>query len=82
MSPRTIRMLVLLILAAGIGVVGVYADEADKEARILGGLFKPGMPEREMDRIMTTAEFPQVAETRAFGETVRVVHTRWNAGWR
>ena len=82
MSSRAIRFLVLLILLAGGVVVGLYAVEADKEVRILCGLFKPGTPEREMDRIVDTANFLQVVETREFGETIRVVHSRWNLGYR
>lgn len=80
MSPRIARLLILLILAVGVGALGVNAVEADKEARILCGLFKPGTSEREMDRILATANYLQVVETREFGETVRVVHTRWNLG--
>ncbi len=77
-----IRVLVSLILLGGAVVVGLYAVEADKEVRILCGLFKPGTPEREMDRIVGTANFLQVVETNEFGETVRVVHSRWNLGLR
>ncbi len=82
MSSRAIRFLVLLILLAGGFLVGLYAVEADKEVRILCGLFKPGTPEREMDRIVGTANFLQVVETREYGETIRVVHSRWNVGYR
>ena len=77
-----IRVLVLLILLAGGVMVGLYAVEADKEVRILCGLFKPGTSEREMDRIVGTANFLQVVETREYGETIRVVHSRWNVGYR
>ena len=77
-----IRVLVLLILLAGGVMVGLYAVEADKEVRILCGLFTPGTSEREMDRIVGTANFLQVVETREYGETVRVVHSRWNLGYR
>jgi hypothetical protein len=73
---------ILLFLVLGGVALGLYAVEADKEVRILCGLFKPGTPEREMDRIVATANFLQVVETSEFGETVRVVHSRWNLGYR
>jgi hypothetical protein len=72
-------VIVLLLLGTSVAV-GLYAVEADKEVRILCGLFKPGMSEREMDRVLGTADFLQVVETREPGQTVRVVHSRWNLG--
>lgn len=80
MNARLFRFVVLLILLGGAVVVGLYAVEADKEARILCGLFEPGMSEREMDRVLGTAEFLQVVDTRERGQILRVVHTRWNLG--
>lgn len=80
MSARVIRALVGLVLLVGVVVTGVYAVEADKEVRILCGLFKPGTSEREMDRIVGTASFLEVVETRETGQTLRVVHSRWNLG--
>ena len=80
MSSKTIRLLVMLVLAVGIGVVGLYAVEAHKEARVLCGLFKPGTSEREMDRVLATANWLQTVDTREYGQTVRVVHSRWNVG--
>ncbi|MEE4175575.1 MAG: hypothetical protein V2I57_15100 [Xanthomonadales bacterium] len=80
MNPRLFRFLVLSLLLIGVVVTGVYAVEADKEVRILCGLFKPGTSEREMDRILGTASFLDVVETRESGQTVRVVHSRWNLG--
>jgi hypothetical protein len=82
MNARVLRLAILLLLALGGAALGFYGVEADKEVRILCGLFTPGTPEREMDRIVGTANFLQVVETNEFGETVRVVHSRWNLGLR
>ena len=75
-----IRVLVSLILLGGAVAVGLYAVEPDKEVRILCGLFKPGTPEREMDRILGTANFLDVVETSENGQRLRVVSSRWNLG--
>lgn len=78
MNPRFVRaVILLLLLGAGIAL-GAYAVEADKEARVLCGLFRPGTAEAEMDRIIGTAHFLQVVETLEGERRVREVSTPWN----
>jgi len=80
MSPRIARILILMILALGAGALAVYAMEADKEVRILCGLFQPGTPKSEMDRILGTAHFLDVVESFEDGRRLRVISSRWNMG--
>ncbi len=80
MSSRFFRNLVLLLLAAGAGALGFYAVEADKEVRILCGMFRPGTAEAEMDRILGTAHFLRVDESAEGQRELREVYSAWNLG--
>ena len=90
MNPRIVSAAIALVLVLGGVVLGVYAVEADKEVRILCGLFRPGTSEAEMDRILGTANLLRVEETldesardlpceSPGGERrVREISSRWN----
>ena len=80
MSSRAWRIVILIGLVLAGAVAAVYAVEADKEVRILCGLFKPGTPEAEMDRIIGTANLLRVEETREDERKVREVYSRVNLG--
>ncbi len=80
LSSRGWRIVILTGLILAIAVGAVYAVEADKEVRILCGLFKPGTPEAEMDRIIGTASFLQVEEIREDERRVREVSSLVNLG--
>ena len=68
-----------LLLLAGLAW-GVYAVEADREVRVLCGLFQPGTPRAEMDRILSTAHFLRVEQSGEGDSLVRTVYSRVNLG--
>lgn len=78
MSSRFIRAVILLLLVGAGIALGAYAVEADKELRVLCGLFRPGTPEAELDRIVGTAHFLRVAEFIEGERRVREVYSPWN----
>ena len=80
MSTRIVRGAILLLLLLGIGAAGVYVVEADKEVRILCGLFRPGTPEAEMDRILGTANFLRIDESVEGQRDLREVYRGWYVG--
>jgi hypothetical protein len=80
MNSRFFRFLVLALLLIGVVVTSVYALEADKEVRILCGLFQPGLSETEMDRILGTAHFLRVDEPVEGQRGLREVYSAWNLG--
>ena len=80
MTPRAQRLVIAALLVIGGAVWSVYAVEADKEGRILCGLFQPGTPQREMDRILGTANLLRVEESQADGRLSRKVYSRLNLG--
>ncbi len=80
MSTRIVRGAILLLLLLGIGAAGVYAVEADKEVRVLCGMFRPGTAEAEMDRIFGTANFLRVDESVEGQRELREVYSAWNLG--
>lgn len=80
MSSNVIRKLIVLLFLAGAGVTGFYAFEADKEVDILCGLFKRGTTEAELNRIIGTASFLKVDETREDQRRVLDVYSQWNFG--
>lgn len=81
MVARTRLLAIAAALLTSGGVVwGIYAVEADKEVRILCGLFQPGTPQGEIDRILGTANLLRVEESENRGILVRKVHSRLNLG--
>jgi hypothetical protein len=68
-----------ILLVAGL-VWGIYAVESDREVRVLCGLFQPGTPRAEMDRILSTAHFLRVEESREADILARTIYSRINLG--
>lgn len=80
MNARIVRIVIALLLIGGGVAVGIYASEADKEVRVLCGMFRPGTFEVEMDRVLGTAQFLEFEESVVGDRRIRVIHTPWNLG--
>lgn len=60
MNPIGIRHTLIAALGVGLLVAGIYANEAEKEVRILCSMLQPGTSLAALERFLETAELLSV----------------------